>query len=76
MHDGRNDYTIVYMEIHMPLEDKVYDERLRPGEEIHGLKLVKVIGNNQGVTFEFLENGDIFDVYTKSAMKSTGKKTP
>lgn len=74
MYDGRNDFTIVYMNVHMPLEDKVYEERMRPGEEIHGLKLVKVIGNNQGVTFEFIENGDIFDVYTKSAMKSKVKK--
>lgn len=67
MHDGRNDYTIAFVEIHMPLEDKVYEERMRPGEEIHGVKLIKVIGNNQGVTFEFLEDGDIFDVYMKSA---------
>ena len=69
MYDGRNEYTIAFLEIHMPLEDMLYEERVRLGEEIHGLKLIKIIGNNQGVTFEFLESGDIFDVYMKSAQQ-------
>ena len=67
MYDGRNEYTIAFQKIHMPLEDVLYEEQVRPGEEIHGLKLIKVIGNNQGVTLEFLESGDVFDVYMKSA---------
>ena len=67
MYDGRNDFTIAFLEINMPLEDILYEERMRLGEEIHGLKLIKIIGNNQGVTLEFLESGDVFDVYMKSA---------
>lgn len=67
MYDGRNDFTIAFLEIHMPLEDILYEERVRAGEEIHGLKLLKIIGNNQGVTLEFIESGDIFDVYMDSA---------
>ncbi|MCH7959806.1 MAG: hypothetical protein IID08_06735 [Candidatus Hydrogenedentes bacterium] len=70
MYDGRNDTTIAFLEINMPLEDILYEERLRPGEEIHGLKLIKIIGNNQGVTFEFIESGDFFDVYMKSAQQT------
>ena len=65
--DGISGQTVVMLDIHLPLEDKVYSEQLRVGEEIHGLKLVDIVGNNQGVTLEFLESGEIFNEFMKSA---------
>lgn len=65
--DGLSGQTIAFVDIHLPLQDLMYSERMRVGEEIHGVKLVDIIGNNRGVVMEFLESGETFEVLTKAA---------
>lgn len=51
-----------------PLTGQSIDDiRMRVGEELHGLRLVDVVGNNKGLIFEYLETGETFEVLTKAA---------
>ncbi len=43
------------MDFYMPLTLETFKEEMRPGEEKHGMKFIKVIGNNSGVEMEYLE---------------------
>lgn len=57
----------VLLEFYLPIEKKTEKQQVRVGEEFYGLKLTEIIGNNQGVRFEYLETGQVFDVLKKSA---------
>lgn len=61
-YDGKTSKTFVFMYFYLPNEKKTYREQVRVGEEFYGLKLVEIIGNNQGVTMEYLETDETFDV--------------
>jgi hypothetical protein len=50
------------LEFYLPIQRTTEREQVRVGEEFYGLKLLEIIGNNQGVRFEYLETGDVFDV--------------
>lgn len=65
--DGKTDQTAVFMNFYLPIEKETYRQQVRVGEEFYGLKLVSIIGNNQGVTMEYLETDDTFDVLSGSA---------
>ncbi|MFP6584220.1 MAG: hypothetical protein VCD00_16915 [Candidatus Hydrogenedentota bacterium] len=58
--DGRQ---VILMTFYIPATDTTFKERLSIGDEIHGLKLVNVFGNNRGVTIEYLETGERFVSY-------------
>ena len=60
--DGKTNQTAVFMEFYIPSEKRSYKEQVRVGEEFYGLKLVEIIGDNQGVTLEYLETDETFDV--------------
>ena len=60
--DGNTKQTSVFMDFYLPIEKKTYRAQVRVGEELYGLKLVEIIGNNQGVTMEYLETDETFDV--------------
>lgn len=60
--DGKTNQTAVFMEFYLPSEKQTYKEQVRVGEEFYGLKLVEIIGDNQGVTLEYLETDETFDV--------------
>lgn len=62
--DGNTNQTAVFMDFYIPTEKKTYREQVRVGEEFYGLKLVEIIGNNQGVTLEYQETDETFDVLT------------
>lgn len=64
--DGNTDRTAVFMDFYLPMTKETHREQVRVGEEFYGLKLVSIIGNNQGVTLEYLETDESFDVLTGS----------
>ena len=65
--DGNTGQTSVFMDFYLPTEKESHREQVRVGEEFYGLRLVAIIGNNQGVTMEYLETDQTFDILTESA---------
>ncbi len=55
------------LRFYLPVSKMEARESMRVGEEMHGVKLMEVIGNNQGVRLRYGETGQTFDVLTKSA---------
>lgn len=53
---------VALLDFFLRAEGKRYSERLRIGDEMHGLKFVKVIGRDRGVMMEYLETGETFEV--------------
>jgi hypothetical protein len=45
------------------MTDKYYKETVQVGDEIHGLRVVNVFGQDRGVTLEYLETGELFVAY-------------
>ena len=66
-YDGKNDQTSVFMNFYLPMEKVTYREKVRVGEEFYGLKMVEIIGRSQGVTMEYMETDETFDVLFESA---------
>lgn len=60
--DGRTGDTIVILNLYLPQNGQTYSERMRVGEELYGLKLVEIIGNNKGVVMEYGVTGQTFEV--------------
>ena len=65
--DGNTNQTAVFMDFYLPITKESHREQVRVGEEFYGLKLVAIIGNNQGVTMEYLETGEATDVLAGTA---------
>ena len=58
--DGRQ---VIVMTFYIPATDETHKEWLSIGDQIYGMKLVDVFGNNRGVTMEYLETGERFVSY-------------
>jgi len=67
--DGNTGETAAFLDFYLPKEKTTDSYQVRIGEEFHGLKLVGIIGNNQGVTMEYMETDQTFDVLIASAQK-------
>lgn len=67
LYDGTTGQNMAILEFYLPIRKETHEHRVRVGEEFYGLKLERIIGNNQGVTLEYQETGQSFDVLTKSA---------
>ncbi|HUW62060.1 MAG TPA: hypothetical protein VMZ06_13750 [Candidatus Bathyarchaeia archaeon] len=62
-----NDQLYAFVQITDPVEGKVYQEQMREGEEKYGIRFNRIIGNQQGVEFEYLAiPGDYFQVMKQS----------
>lgn len=59
--------TVAFLDLYQPLENKKYQVRMRPGEELHRLRFDTVIGNNRGIRFTYLDTSESFDVFTTNA---------
>jgi len=56
-----NDQLYAFVQITDPVAGKVYQEQMREGEEKYGIRFNRIIGNQQGVEFEYLAiPGDYF----------------
>jgi len=61
-----NDQFYAFVDINDPESGKTYSEQMRVGEEKHGIRLHRIIGNQQGVEFEYMAiPGDYFEVMKK-----------
>lgn len=58
---------LIMLNMYVPLTDSRYKEKVQVGDEIHGLRVVDIFGENRGVTLEYLETGEKFVAYLKSA---------
>ncbi len=67
LYDGTTGQNKAILEFYLPIRKETHEHQVRVGEEFYGLELVRIIGNNQGVTLEYRETGQTFDVLTKSA---------
>ncbi len=63
--DGKSNQTAVFMDFYIPTTQASYSEKVRVGEEFHGLKLIEIVGDNQGINLEYLETGEAFTVLMK-----------
>lgn len=60
----RTIYT--FLDVYTPEDGKTAHIEVREGEEFLGLKYVRMIGNRQGILFEYLKTKDRFEVYSQS----------
>ena len=58
---------LILLTLYVPITDKTYKERVLVGDELHGLKVVNIFGNDRGVTLEYLETGERFVAYLPGA---------
>jgi len=63
--DGRK---VAMLSIYLPMTSKTYFERMAIGEEMHGVRLLSVVGEDRGVRMEYLETGERFVAYIPAAM--------
>ena len=63
--DGRK---VAMISIYLPLTSQTYFERMAIGEEMHGVRLLSVFGEDRGVRMEYLETGERFVAYLPAAM--------
>lgn len=62
-----NDRQLILLTFYLPLTDKRYKEKVQIGDEVHGLRVVDIFGQNRGVTLEYLETGERFVAFMQSA---------
>ncbi len=48
----------IFVDIKVPGETKTYQEIVRVGQEIHGIKIVEMIDSGKGIVIEYLETGE------------------
>ncbi len=48
----------IFIDIEVPKEGKTYSEKVRVGQEIHGIKIIEMIGAGKGIVIEYLETND------------------
>lgn len=58
---------VVLLDFALRAERKHYSERLRIGDEMHGLKFIKVVGRDRGIIMEYIETGETFEVMMGSS---------
>ena len=63
--DGRK---VAMLSIYLPMTSQTFFERMGIGEEMHGVRLLSVFGDDRGVRMEYLETGERFVVYLPAAM--------
>jgi hypothetical protein len=69
INDGVTDRPLALLEITLPLEGRTVTESMKKGDLLHQVRFVELIGNNQGIVFEYVQTGDTFDVLTKNASR-------
>lgn len=54
---------LIKLSLYIPIEDRSYKEQVEIGDEIHGLKVLDIFGQNRGVVLEYLETGERFNAF-------------
>lgn len=61
-------HKVAMISIYLPMTSQTYFERMAIGEEMHGVRLLGVFGEDRGVRMEYLETGERFVAYLPAAM--------
>lgn len=67
LNDGQSGSRSAYLDIYLPFENVTHSESMKIGDQLYGIRFVEIIGNNQGIIFEYMETGENFEVLTKAA---------
>ena len=69
LHDGTTNRPLARLAITLPLENRTVTETMKEGDELYNIRFIEVIGNSQGIVFEYVTTGDTFDVLTRNASR-------
>ena len=58
-----------FLDVYLPETGKTQHIEVREGEEFLDLKFVRIIGNRQGILFEYTKTNDRFEVYSPSWLR-------
>lgn len=59
---------IAMLSFYLPMTNQTFIEHMAIGEEMHGVRLLGVFGEDRGVRMEYLETGERFIAYIPAAM--------
>lgn len=69
LEDGTTNRPLARLQMRLPMEGRTVQESMKQGDVMYGIRFVEVIGGSQGVVFEYLATGELFEVLTKTASR-------
>lgn len=60
--DPEQDVITVFMRVYLPAENRIESVQVREGEEFLGLRLIEVVGRNQGVRLQYMATEEEYQV--------------
>jgi hypothetical protein len=69
LHDGTTDRPLARLQMFLPMEGRTVMESMKQGDIMYNIRFVEVIGSSQGIVFEYLATGEMFEVLTKAASR-------
>lgn len=63
---NHGEHQMATLDFYLPLTSEYFSEKLYVGDIKHGIKIVSIFGDNIGVTVEYLETADIYNVFLPS----------
>lgn len=61
--DYETNDRVAFIEVTIPTSGETEKGSARIGDTIMGLRIVDFVGNNEGVRFEYVETGEVFEVF-------------
>ena len=65
--DNKTKRKKALLDFFIPLENVTYSETMLQGEQLHGLRFEKVIGDDQGIIFFYIDADERFEVFMGSS---------
>jgi len=65
LEDLETNVVNVYLDVHLPRTNTTESLRVRVGDEFHGVRLDRIIGQNSAIEITYLENGRTYRIETK-----------
>ena len=60
-------HKVAMLSIYLPMTSETFFERMGIGEEMHGIKLLSIFGEDRGVRLEYLKTGERYIAYLPAA---------
>lgn len=71
-----NGITTIMLTLYLPKTGETKDFKVREGEEFEDLKLIEIIGNNDGLKFEYIPTGDTIEWFKPGKQPPAAAPTP
>jgi len=65
MTDEETNEVFVFLDVYLPQSKETVKERVREGQEFHGLRLVNIIGKEKGIKMQHVESGETYEIMWK-----------